>query len=66
MGARQSPEYELAVPEIGESMKISKHATILYEHEELFESRFRWIISKVLSGATLFFILAVASQWESF
>jgi hypothetical protein len=47
-------------------MKLSRRPIILNENEELFERRFAWIISKVLSGATLFFILAVAAQWGSF
>ncbi len=47
-------------------MKISRHATFLYDNEELFERRFAWLISKVLSGALLFFALAVAAQWGSF
>jgi hypothetical protein len=43
--------------------KTSRWTKTLACNDEMFEMTFDWMMSKVLSCAMLFFILAVAAQW---
>jgi hypothetical protein len=46
-----------------ESMTKRKHEQNLDRDDERFETALTWIISKVMGGATFFFIVALAAQW---